>query len=169
MGFSLGGYLAALFAIKYPEKVNQLLITANYPSKLPLIEMLQRTLAIVAVEKFGYSGVPLSKIHSTLAKSHHHDQAIITLIQVMDRAGGQSKLLSQLKATSARKNLLPQLIERNIPIHFTYGDQDCLVKASKMQSLDSPHITSHQFEHCGHFNPLEAPQALAKQIEQFFL
>ena len=169
VGFSLGGYVASLFACLYPQRINKLLISANSPLALPLFELAQRKIAVSAISQFGYQGVPLIKIHSMLAKENMHNQEIVELIQAMDKTGGIDKLLSQLKATSQRTNLLPQLSELQIKTHFVHGDQDKLVNNALISAATTADNISHcVIDNCGHMCPLEAPQKLAEQITNFF-
>lgn len=104
-----------------------------------------------------------------MAKNNKDNSAIIDTIVAMDKAGGVTKLLSQLRATSTRENLFPELAKLSVSIHFVYGEQDKLVRPAKIAAIYNEQITSTVIKHCGHMMPLEAPQQLSQQITRFFL
>lgn len=170
LGFSLGGYLASLYACKNPDRVAKLAILANTPARLPDTEITQRQQVIHWVEKNGYSGMPLNKVRFLLHKNNADKAAIVQQIIAMDKNCGEAVLLQQLKATTERDNLCPQMASLDKPIAFFFGEQDKLVNATTLKTLaqSSEKITYHMFSDAGHMLPLEAPNSLAQKLNAFF-
>ena len=169
LGFSQGGYLASAFACQYPERMSTLINLSNAPNTLPETEVATRDKIILWVEAQGYSGITLARIKTFLDVSNHSNIQIIERIKQMDSHFGQSGLLQQLKSTTVRKNLLPQLEETEFPMLFCYGDKDLLVKSETIKKLSSVNsvIRHYQFSNCGHMLPLEQPQLLAQILSNF--
>ena len=72
IGFSLGGYLAAAIALKYPEKVARLAILSNLPCEMEPREIVERNRAINYIERNGYAGISENRVHNLLAKENNH-------------------------------------------------------------------------------------------------
>ncbi|MCJ8318699.1 MAG: alpha/beta hydrolase [Colwellia sp.] len=169
LGFSQGGYLASAFACQYPQRINTLINLSNAPNKLPDAEVVTRDKIILWVEAQGYSGITLARIKTFLHVNNHSNAKIIERIKQMDTHFGQLGLLQQLKSTTVRKNLLPQLQDAKFPMIFCYGDSDLLVKSETIEKLSStnPVISHYQFVNCGHMLPLEQPYLLAQTLSNF--
>jgi len=168
VGFSLGGYLATQFSLLYPSRVSRLMVLANSPSKLPLMEVKLRELALAMAHKFGYQGVMAPRINQLLAQQHSNDSELVSLIKAMDKSGGHLKFVSQVSSTTYRKNLIAQLLAQDIETYFVFGDQDKLVDQTALLALNANNISASVIKDCGHMSPLEQPQALVKHICQYF-
>lgn len=169
IGFSLGGYLAALYAMKYQSTINQLLILANAPRQLPEHELKTRQQTLAFVKKHGYKGMPTKRITQLLSPFHHDNNIVIDLISEMDMRGGQTMLMNQLETTSDRIDLLPALVNLSIDIRFVIGEDDSLVDIGQLtDKLTSSHLSLTVLPRCGHMSPLESPRAVANQIIDHF-
>jgi len=168
IGFSLGGYLATQYSLLYPERITQLMVLANSPSKLPLMEVKLRELALAMANKLGYQGVMSPRINQLLAHRHSNDAELISLIKAMDKSGGHLKFVSQVSSTTYRENLIAQLLAQGIKTSFLFGDQDKLVDQTALLALNADNISTSVIKDCGHMSPLEQPQALVENICQYF-
>lgn len=190
IGFSLGGYLASLYATTYPEHLHKLLILANAPHSLPNHELILREQTLSYIKLHGYKGMLRKRIEQLLADTNKNNTVIIDTISAMDKRGGQAMLEQQLISTSERINLIPQLITMTFDIKFVIGEQDNLVKLEQLEkelsarfedmiserlSTNNPlnelvysDISLDLIKHCGHMSPLESPQAVAQHIIDFF-
>lgn len=163
LGFSLGGYLASAFLLKYPQLIEKLLVIANMPCALPEREMKERARAVAWIKRNGYAGIARKRILALLDKSAHHRNDIVSLIENMDKSLGQEALVHQLLATTKRENIFHQLALLNQKKYFCVGENDPLVSISSLtdfQQLDK-NMTLTIFEQAGHMLPLEKPKALA--------
>jgi len=167
-GFSLGGYVAAHFAISYPARLKQLMILANSPTTLPPFEIKMRQVALLMAKKMGYGGILTAKIKQLLAPSNRAEQHIIDLIKAMDSSGGEQKFISQISATTNREDLTAALTQLNIPLRFVFGDSDCLVNKALLWALNEPGIQTVELTDCGHMSLLEQPSAVTEQLVDFY-
>ena len=176
IGFSLGGYLASLYATCYPEQLNKLLIIANAPFSLPTSELKIRNQTLTYIKSHGYKGMPIKRITQLLANSNKDNINIINTITDMDKRCGQVMLKQQLANTSERLNLIPQLINMPFDIQFIIGSEDKLVNVGKLkqelaksvEEIITRDISLDLIDDCGHMIPLENPQAVADHIISFF-
>lgn len=172
VGFSLGGYLASEIAIKFPEKVSKLLLVSNMSSALPEAENKERLRIIQWITANGYNGIADKRIEELISPVAHTNQKIKHVIQAMDATLGQQVLLHQLKVTTLRENLLPQLMTLHCPIKFCIGDTDCLVKTSRIQAHIAQSTLANKtlqiLKNTGHMLPLEQPEQLANTIADYF-
>lgn len=171
IGFSLGGYVASLLACRFPERIKALLVLSNSPGALSQLERQQRQQTIQWVEKFGYKGLTSNRINQLLHQQHHDQPRLSEIITAMDRDGGKDKLLSQLKATTKRQPLSDPLGQLTCPVHYVYGEQDCLVDKPMLARLTAsqPHIDAREISGAGHMLPLEAPARLAGYINRVLI
>ena len=169
IGFSLGGYVASLFATTYPQCINQLLVVANAPTALPPQEILIRQQTLDYIEKNGYSGMPKTRIRQLLSPMNHQNSDIIDIMRQMDKRGGESMLVNQLSSTTQREDLLGPLNQQSFTTKFVIGEHDDLVNINELKkSLLNDRLSIETLENCGHMSPLESPQSVAHIIEQYF-
>ena len=172
VGFSLGGYFASEIAIKFPQKVSNLLLVSNMSSALPEKESKERARTIQFIKANGYTGVPDKRINHLLDPCAHNNEQIKDTIRAMDKTMGVDVLLHQLNVTTLRANLLPQLAELECPLTFCIGDTDCLVKIDRIQNQISQTASNNKtleiVPNTGHMLPLEQPELLAGIIAKWF-
>lgn len=169
VGFSLGGYLAALYASTYSTTLNKLMILANAPYQLPEQELERRQQTLAFVQEYGYKAMPNKRIMELLSPVHHDNADVIKVISDMDIRGGQTMLVNQLSSTSERIDLIPSLVTLPIDIKFVIGEDDCLVNIAQLdKGLATSNITLDILAQCGHMSPLESPQTLANMIITYF-
>jgi 2-succinyl-6-hydroxy-2,4-cyclohexadiene-1-carboxylate synthase len=169
IGFSLGGYLSALYTTLYPAQLNKLLILANAPHALPAHELKTREQTLSFVQNNPYCGIPNKRIEQLLSPTNKHNTYIVKAISDMDKRGGKMMLVEQLANTSQRTDLLPTLMELSVETKFVIGTDDNLVNITTLkQTLAPSHITLNVIDNCGHMSPLESPQAIANHVIDFF-
>ena len=81
LGFSMGGYLACAFAVKYPERVNGLIVVSNTATSLLDSERQQREIALNWVTKQGYGGIPKKKAIIMLSQANKVREELVECIQ----------------------------------------------------------------------------------------
>ena len=170
-GFSLGGYIATAYALRFPEKLNKLLLISNMSYSLPENELKERSRTIAYLKTHGYSGIPTKRITALLDSSKQNNIEIISCIQEMDANLGKETLIHQLTVTTQRKNLLVKLPTLSIPIMFLIGDNDSLVKLCRIEAIlaQSSLISLSVLANTGHMLPLEQPQMCALYMNRFFI
>lgn len=170
-GFSLGGYIASAFALKYPNKINKLLLISNMSYLLPPAALKERSRTIAYVKLHGYSGITSKRITALLHPSKHNNQDIINCIRAMDIELGKETLIHQLTVTTQRENLLVKLPTLAVPIQFLIGDNDSLVTLTRIAAIltQSTLISSITLANTGHMLPLEQPEKCAGNMIRFFI
>lgn len=165
LGFSLGGYLAAKFAVRYPDKLNKLFIVANSPCELSDTEIKQREAILHIVHPDTYKGVSDQRAKQLL-DNNNHNQAHVNTIKQMDVELGAQQLISQLTYTTQRTDLLVDMSLLTFPVFLYYSEQDSLINTPWITKLQS---TSTQCQvvtlpGSSHMLPLEKPKQLAKWL-----
>jgi len=170
-GFSLGGYLATAYALKYPEKVHKLLLISNMSYSLPEAELKERSRTIAFIKKHGYAGIPIKRITALLHPDNINNQDIIHCIREMDTSLGKETLIHQLTVTTQRENLLIKIPKLPFPVKFLIGDSDSLVKLSRIQAIlaESKLVSLAVLNNTGHMLPLEQSQKCALNMYSFFI
>jgi 2-succinyl-6-hydroxy-2,4-cyclohexadiene-1-carboxylate synthase len=166
LGFSLGGYLASAFALKFPELIDSLYVVSNMPCALPDKEIKERSRAVAWIKRNGYSGISQKRILALLDKSAHQRKEVVSLIKEMDESLGQDVLVHQLLTTTKREDIFIELEKLTLNKYFCVGRNDHLVSVealTKLQLLDK-HMKLSIIENAGHMLPLEKTDALAQWL-----
>ncbi|NQY52771.1 MAG: alpha/beta fold hydrolase, partial [Campylobacteraceae bacterium] len=108
LAFSLGGYLASSYAIKYPDKINKLFIVSSSLTNLNNIEIRTRENLLSKINTLVFTGLSSKKVQSLIDDKNNKE--LISLIQNMYKDLGQNVLISQLKSTLKRENLLDGIL-----------------------------------------------------------
>ncbi len=156
IGFSLGGYIASYFAIKYPERVEKLFVISNSPTRLPADEVKQRTDILNLVQTYGYQGVSRDRITHLLDPSNQRSR-LIELISSMDKELGEEQFISQYQYTSGRADLAKALGHLSLPAYFYYSEGDRLVNSAWFNKLKDSNskVSVISTSGAGHMLPLE--------------
>ncbi|PHR73062.1 MAG: hypothetical protein COA66_04495 [Arcobacter sp.] len=162
LGFSLGGYVAAYFACKYPHRINKLFILASSPSSMYKDEIIKRSLAIEFTKKHGFKNLSAKKVISLLEEKNNKNTKLIKLVQDMYKDEGAYVFELQMKATLLRKDLLQELIRLNTSIYFFYSKHDRLLNHNSLLTLQEEHKKARFIINNGtsHMLPLEEPKKL---------
>jgi pimeloyl-ACP methyl ester carboxylesterase len=167
-GFSLGGYLAAYFTARYPDRVKKLLVISNSPSELRPIDIKLRQEALGWLENNSYKGISRKKAASLTDQNNNNDQIINTIIE-MDAEMGEPVFKEQLRCTTERKDISAELAKLSVPMTFFHSTGDPLVNKDCLGELTKTCTSCRVIETSGsgHMIPLEKPAELARQIESW--
>ncbi|SHN43917.1 Pimeloyl-ACP methyl ester carboxylesterase [Duganella sacchari] len=171
VAFSLGAYLAVEYALANPERVNSLVIIASSARGLQEKEKATRLRIIPLLEKNHYTGMTQMRLREILAPEHMDDPAIVDVIQAMAVELGKDVLLTQFRTTIERPDLMSRTGELRCRVLAIASEQDKLVAADDVREFSryNPAIELHVLqEGTGHMIPLEAPQALASHLLNFY-
>ena len=167
LGFSMGGYLASRFSVKYPERINRLLVLSNTATALLDSERKQREVALNWVATQGYRGIPRKKAVAMLGDDNKTNEVLISLIQDMDNALGEEVLIQQIKSSLDRPDVLSDLHAIDFPLCFALGQDDGLMSKAAIDRIVSMANNEVRMAACGHMLPLEQPEWLASLITEF--
>lgn len=168
-GFSMGGYLASFFTIKYPHKVGKLFLAGSAPRSFPPEEIRKREEGLNDILNNGFRALSSLRIMSLLDKENHHNQALIDVIQTMYRELGIDVLTKQIDAMVKRENLLMDIAQLTIPITFCYSKEDVLISTLWLRIIakQSRYAKFVEFEGSSHMLPLEKPLELSNEIKKW--
>lgn len=170
LGFSMGGYLACAFALKYPERVKRLMVLSNTASGLLETERQQREIALNWVRKQGYKGIPKKKAFAMLGLSHKSRVELVDIIVAMDSALGEAVFIQQLKSSLIRPDLLLKLKKASFSLSFVVGKEDALLSKAVIEDMQNvKQFNVKTLNQCGHMLPLEQPAILAELLKDFYL
>lgn len=158
-GFSMGGYIAQEFAIKFPDRILGLAIVGSSAHPYTAEEMAYQERVANHVKHNGFNGLSKATIHKLIYKTHYHDNQLVELIQDMAIKCGKDVFLSQHMATANRISRLERISQIAAPILVIAGREDKLVPIAQIEEMRTylQNPTVHIIEECGHMIPLETP------------
>ena len=166
LGFSLGGYLACAFAVKYPEMLKRLLVVSSLPTALPTSVIKERSRTVAWIKQNGYRGIARKRVLALLDVSNQNNEHFIQLIEDMDKSLGGDVLVHQLLVTTHRKNLFDKLRALPFKKAFCVGRNDNLVAVEPLiqAQAEDGHMCLEIFENTGHMLPLEQAVNMANWL-----
>ena len=169
VGFSMGGYIAALTALENQPRVASLTLIGSACDALPTSEITQRKQTLKLIQNKQYKGLSSKQIASNFHPSNQSNVQLQDMVKHMANDLGASVLAAQFQATQARKNLIPQLAKCRFPIQFILGDQDNVVSDDAIKGMKQclPACDYKLVQEAGHMLPIEQPDRLAKLLFQF--
>ncbi|RXK16905.1 hypothetical protein CP985_01740 [Malaciobacter mytili LMG 24559] len=166
IGFSLGGYIASAYALKYKDKINKVLVISSSLCSLEKKELLQRQKAIELTKKFAFKSLSEKKIKTLLEDKNN--QEIITLIKKMYEELGKEYFLTQLNATLHRKDLKEELLKSKIDFSFYFSKDDILLNHLWLEELElNSSFNFTKLKRSSHMLPLEEPLKIALYIKSW--
>ena len=173
MGWSMGGFIAQSFAVKYADRVDKLVLLSTDPGGI------EADLASPEVwsELVNTSGTPNEQARRLLFLLFPNDVAESFDREFGDivaaaRARLSAELLNRQAAAMAawhRNGLTSQLRKIRVPLFIATGTEDILIPASNALKLVNtiPGARLAQFPHGGHAFMAQYPRALADLINSF--
>jgi pimeloyl-ACP methyl ester carboxylesterase len=166
VGFSMGGYIAALIALAHPDKVASLTLLSCTASVLKNEDLQQRNILLDAIKNKQYKGMTQSHIEFMLHSKNHANGALTAIIKEMSDDLGPAVLSAQTNAIANRKDLIKTLSKQTFKTHFVIGEQDNIATVSEINDItaSSNSLLKDVIIDAGHMLPLEQPDALANYL-----
>jgi pimeloyl-ACP methyl ester carboxylesterase len=168
VGYSMGGYIAALWALTYPHKVASLTLIGYNPEGLTSQELSRRK-SLISLLKQGNFNVTQGDFLGKMVHPNHQAQGtIVAELKAMAQDLGSATLLAQIKSTTPRKDLTQKLAGLPCPITLVAATDDNLVPYTSMCNITKTltHCHLETVKATGHMMPLEQPQQLADILTQ---
>jgi alpha-beta hydrolase superfamily lysophospholipase len=171
IGFSMGGYLAQEYMIKYPQKVNALILINSSASGYTSFEKEQRKKLITKVKEEGVHFLFGDRLKNWINSNHKNKDQLFKIIEKMALEMGPDVFIQQQQSTLNRVDQHEALGKVTCPTLVIGCKQDKIVSSEKVEKLAKaiPHAELHLFEDSGHMLPLEAPEELNTFLKQWLL
>lgn len=160
LGNSFGGHLALLFALKHPQKVHSLILTASsglFESSLGN-EYPKRDRAFLR-----------SKIMETFGNKAMVTEELVSEVEKIVNAKSKVLRIVKLAKSATRQNLLSTISKVYQPTLLIWGREDAITPpfvAEKFLQL-LPKAELKWIEKCGHAPMMEYPNAFAEAMSPF--
>ncbi|RXJ69346.1 hypothetical protein CRV08_04910 [Halarcobacter ebronensis] len=167
LGFSLGGYVATHYSLKYPQKVKRLFLVSSTPSSTEDKDIPRRQKKLQEAKENEFSPLSLEKAKDLLEIKE--DEELIHIVANMFNDLGRETFIPQLSSTLKRVDLFDDLIKLDIPISFYYSSEDRLLNHTAINEiLKKEHkmrVVSRKGE--SHNIPLEFSKELSFEIQRW--
>ncbi|WP_413587180.1 alpha/beta fold hydrolase [Bdellovibrio sp. HCB274] len=169
VGFSMGAYIAKIFATKFPERVASLTLVATNVGALSEREQTSRSKLAGMLANVQYKGMNEKEaqrfIHSSSAQNPHVVQTIVE----MSRSYTSEMYIAQMRATLHREDLSAEIAKLSFPVLIVAGKDDHVVRLPTLQHLHEVVARSKILilDQCGHYVPLEKAKELSVAIHEF--
>jgi pimeloyl-ACP methyl ester carboxylesterase len=169
VGFSMGGHIAQEFALKFPQRVEKLIVIAasswGYPAEEK--KLVQGSLNLI--EQGSFHGISEKRLKEYLHPVSFENLEIRQLIHEMAGTDAKEVYLRQIRATLERRTLIAEMEQLNLPVLFLGGANDQIVPIASIQSSaeNMRAATFVSVDRCGHFVPLEQPAVANAKILEF--
>jgi pimeloyl-ACP methyl ester carboxylesterase len=169
VGYSMGGYVAALVALANPDKVASLTLISSTVTALSDEELEQRKLVLKTIKSMQYKGMTQSRVEFMLHSNSRSNMEIAALIKEMADDLGPSVLGAQTEATAKRQDLTNKLSKQQFSTYFLVGEQDNIATAPEITEIAAraEKFQKEVFANAGHMLPLEQTSALALFLHQY--
>ncbi|WP_408097222.1 alpha/beta fold hydrolase [Peredibacter sp. HCB2-198] len=169
IGFSMGGHVAQEFVIKYPERVEKVVVIAAGGEGYPPEEKRLVLDTLPALEKGKFTGITDKRLKDYLAPNSYENFEIRNTIHAMAGADAKEVYLRQLKATLERRNLSLDLKRVETPMLYIGGEEDKIVSPTSIERTAKNPLNARfeSINDCGHFVPLEQPGILNMILMDF--
>jgi pimeloyl-ACP methyl ester carboxylesterase len=168
VGHSMGGTVSLSVAIKYPQRVNKVVVVGSpivgSSLALPLKLAGYRGIAFVLFNMMGAFRLAVRIASPFICRDER-------FANMMDRDLSRTTLESFLLSIASlrRTDLRPQLGQVQIPAMGIYGDRDVIVHPRQWEPMKKGigHAQIERFPAAGHFPMLEEPQDFAERLKAF--
>lgn len=168
-GFSMGGYVAFEVMRRAAERVERLALIDTQATP-DAAEATARRHGLMEQTKIGrFHGVQPSLLPMILHRSHIDDKTIVQPILDMALEVGAEGFVNETRATIARPDSRPLLVDIEVPTVVIVGRQDLttpLVRAQEM-AADISNSRLVVLEECGHMAPLERPAEVTAELRRW--
>ncbi|MFS4457760.1 alpha/beta fold hydrolase [Bdellovibrio sp. HCB2-146] len=159
VGFSMGGYVAQEFALRYSERVEHLVVMGSSTQGYPPKEQEVITQALPVIRGGLFKGITDRRLREFLHPKSYAKPELRELIHSMAGPDAAQVYLRQLEATLGRRDLSSEIGNIVCPLTAIGGHDDHIVSAESILAFNKlvPNAQVQILEECGHFVPLEQP------------
>lgn len=168
-GLSMGGYLAALAALRSPNRVERLaLLNTRAHAQETEAGRLRRT-AQIELARHDFPALVEQLLPALLRPQALRDAALTRTVRDMSLSLGADVFIRQQEANMNRPSIAHRLACIACPTWIIGGDQDAIAPQESQHALAravaSTHL--HMLRDCGHLSTLEHPGAVTRLLRQW--
>jgi pimeloyl-ACP methyl ester carboxylesterase len=168
VGHSMGGTVSLAVAIKYPQRVNKVVVVGSpivgSSLALPLKLAGYRGIAFMLFNMMGAFRFAVRAASPMICRDQR-------FADMMDRDLSRTTLESFLLSIASlrRTDLRPMLEQVKVPVMGMYGDRDVIVHPRQWEPMKKgiAHAQIERFPAAGHFPMLEEPQHFGERLKAF--
>ncbi|WP_354667821.1 alpha/beta hydrolase [Alteromonas sp. C1M14] len=169
-GFSMGGYIAALWACEHPEHVASLTVIGWDPHGLNQHEVQRRKQLISMLKKGQFHPDKPDYLRRFIHPDHLQSPHVADIMRDMGKDLGAATLLAHTEATTPRPSLITALSNAPFPINFIVGDEDQLVSIKAIREAAKLLNKGNLFtiEQSAHMCVLEQPELVSQYLQRIY-
>lgn len=166
-GLSMGGYIAISFAVKYPERVRQLILADTRARADNDAEKAARTQMIAALEQSG-TGILPDRMLPRLLQPNPSPDVVRIVRSTIERTNLQSAIYA-LMAMRERPDASSILQRIECPTLVIVGEHDQVTRIDECRAMAEtlPNGQFAQIPRAGHLSNLENPVEFNRALESF--
>lgn len=164
LGFSMGGYVAQEYILRYPQKIAAIVLVSTFAEEYDEQGMERQYRMLNFANKF--YGLSESAVRKCIHSTSLEDVELLNLIKDMAVCIGKEGFIREQQATMHRQTRLEELKSIKCPALIISGDEDNIVPIKETQSIADymPNAEYHKIEKCGHMVPIEQSKLLSAAI-----
>ncbi len=169
VGYSMGGYVAALYALANPDRVASLTLVGYDPGGLSDKEIARRKQLVTALNKGQFNPSAPAFISRFVHPDHEKSDVVAGTVVEMARDLGKTTLLAHTTATTPRKNLTAALKQAPFTLNILGAANDAVAPQADLEAA-ARRLNPANLEFLGdtaHMMLLEQPKAVADLIQRW--
>lgn len=169
VGYSMGGYIAARYALANPSQVASLTLLGFDPRGLANDEIARRKQLVEALNKGQFSPTAKSFIERFVHPDYLHSEDVANVVVDMATDLGKNTLLAHTKATTPRDDLTAKLKQAPFSVNMLGASEDAVApKGDLARASDEVSATNTAFiQTSAHMMLLEQPEKVARHIQNW--
>lgn len=169
VGYSMGGYIAALYALANPQHVASLTLIGYDPNGLSNAELARRKQLVGALKKGQFSPSAPAFLSRFVHPDHMQSQAVAGTVTAMAKDLGKNTLLAHTSATTPRDNLTAKLKTASFRINLLGAGYDAVAPKTDVQTAAAALGASNTafIDNAAHMMMLEQPNKVAALLYQW--
>lgn len=166
VGYSMGGFIAALVAQRNPNNVASVTLIGYNPEGLSKEEFAKRKQLTTILKQGNFKPDNDAYLSRFIHPTRLDDENVAGIVKSMAQDLGKTTLLNHTLATTPRESTVKSLAKINAPVTLITAQQDAIAPAEVILQLKSalPKAAFHTVNDAGHMLVLEQTDAVASII-----
>lgn len=156
VGFSMGGYIASLAALKNTARVASLTCIGYNPNGLDDKETKARMQMLKLLKNKQGKGLSKSRLMQYFTAEELKDESLIQVILDMESDLGNAALIAHISSTTPRKSLVNDLAKLKVSQHWIAAQHDLIADSKAIKDFCDANKQAQFFEltDTAHISPL---------------